>query len=71
MTTSTSAIWPGPTFTIAGREIVLDSLEVMLPSQVKAPETYGTLGSDLLARFDSYTLDLRAMRLALGTPNPE
>ena len=63
------ATWPNAPLALAGRTLVLPSLQVALPAATgPAPRFMGVLGSDVLARFESYTLDFRAMRLELGAP---
>jgi predicted aspartyl protease len=63
------ATWPNAPLALAGRTLVLPSLQVALPSASgPAPRFMGVLGSDVLTRFESYMLDFRAMRLELGAP---
>lgn len=63
------ATWPDAPLALAGRTLVLPSLEIGLPStEGPAPRFLGVLGSDVLRRFESYTLDFHAMRLDLGAP---
>jgi hypothetical protein len=63
------ATWPNAPLALAGRTLVLPVLEIGLPSaDGPAPRFVGVLGSDVLRAFESYTLDLRAMRLELGAP---
>jgi hypothetical protein len=63
------ATWPQAPLALAGRTLVLPSLEIALPSaQGPAPRFIGVLGSDVLRAFESYTLDFHAMRLDLGAP---
>jgi hypothetical protein len=63
------ATWPDAPLALAGRALVLPSLEIGLPAtDGPAPRFMGVLGSDVLGRFDSYTLDFHAMRLELGAP---
>jgi predicted aspartyl protease len=65
------ATWPNAPLALAGRTLVLPSLEIGLPAaEGPAPRFVGVLGSDVLRAFESYTLDLRAMRLELGAPAP-
>ena len=62
------AIWPEAPLAVAGRSLTLPQLNIELPGSGPEPDDHGTLGSDLLRRFESYTLDFRAMRLSLGAP---
>ncbi|MEA3011508.1 MAG: hypothetical protein QOD42_53 [Sphingomonadales bacterium] len=63
------ATWPNAPLALAGRTLVLPSLEIGLPSaDGPAPRFVGVLGSDVLRAFESYTLDFHAMRLELGAP---
>jgi predicted aspartyl protease len=63
------ATWPNAPLALAGRTLVLPSLQIALPAAGgPAPRFMGVLGSDVLARFESYTLDFGAMRLELGAP---
>jgi hypothetical protein len=63
------ATWPNAPLALAGRTLVLPTLEIGLPAaEGPAPRFIGVLGSDVLRAFESYTLDLRVMRLELGTP---
>jgi len=63
------ATWRDAPLALAGRTLVLPSLQVALPAAAgPAPRFMGVLGSDVLGRFESYTLDFRAMRLELGGP---
>lgn len=62
------AIWPEAPLALAGRSLTLPQLNIELPGSGPAPDDNGTLGSDVLRRFESYTLDFRAMRLSLGAP---
>jgi predicted aspartyl protease len=67
--TASVATWPNAPLALAGRALVLPALQVALPAASgPAPRFMGVLGSDVLARFESYTLDFRAMRLELGAP---
>jgi predicted aspartyl protease len=63
------ATWTQAPVAVGGREVVLPSLSITLPAAgTPTPPSNGTLGQDVLRRFDSYTLDFRAMRLSLGAP---
>lgn len=63
------ATWPNAPLALAGRTLVLPSLEIGLPSaEGPAPRFIGVLGSDVLRAFESYALDFGAMRLELGAP---
>ena len=63
----TNANWANAPLALAGRSLTL-TLPIALPDDGPEPAFYGTLGSDVLRRFDSYTLDFNAMRLELGEP---
>lgn len=60
------AMWENAPLSVAGRDLTLPRLPVSLPAEGPAPTVYGTIGSDTLERFESYTLDFGAMRLELG-----
>jgi len=62
------AAWEQASLTLAGRQVALPVLPVALPGEGPAPKAYGTIGSDVLGRFESYTIDFGAMRLELGEP---
>ena len=63
------ARWTGVPVSVGGRELVLPEISIALPAaDGPPPQDNGTLGQDVLRRFDSYTLDFRAMRLSLGAP---
>ncbi|HYD13746.1 MAG TPA: pepsin/retropepsin-like aspartic protease family protein [Allosphingosinicella sp.] len=62
------AIWPDAPVALDGRSLTLPQLNIELPGSGPEPDDNGTLGSDVLRRFESYTLDFRAMRLRLGAP---
>ena len=65
------ASWPHAPLGVAGRTLVLPMLTIALPEPGAAPpRDYGTLGSEALRAFESYTLDFRGMRLELGPPIP-
>jgi len=65
---SNMATWADAPIELAGRSLTLPQLPVRLAGDGPEARDYGTLGSNVLRRFDSYTLDLRAMRLELGEP---
>jgi len=66
---TTVATWADAPLALAGRALRLPRLEIALPAaDGPAPRFVGVLGSDVLRAFESYTLDLRAMRLELGAP---
>jgi predicted aspartyl protease len=66
---TTVATWADAPLALAGRALRLPRLEIALPAAGgPAPRFMGVLGSDVLRAFESYTLDLRAMRLELGAP---
>jgi hypothetical protein len=63
------ARWTEVPVAVGGRALVLPEISIALPvAGEAAPQLNGTLGQDVLRRFDSYTLDFIAMRLSLGTP---
>ena len=63
------ASWRNAPVSLSGRSVTAPVIPVALPSD-GAPHglRYGILGSDMLRRFESYTLDFAAMRLELGDP---
>lgn len=65
------AAWEGAPLTLAGRNATMPVLPVSLPAEGPTPTSYGTIGSDLLGRFESYTIDFGAMRLELGEPSAD
>ena len=60
--------WRDASIGLAGRTQVLPALPVSLPAEGPDPRFYGTLGSNALRAFQSYTIDFGAMRLELGEP---
>jgi hypothetical protein len=64
------ATWPNAPLALGGRTLLLPALPIALPAPGPAPRSYGTLGSEALRAFESYTLDFKAMRLELGSPVP-
>jgi predicted aspartyl protease len=69
--TSDQAVrWPNVPMEIAGRANRVPSLIVGMGGEAKPSSRYGVIGADLLARFASYTIDFRHMRLDLGEPVP-
>jgi predicted aspartyl protease len=62
------ATWRDVPVAVGGRALTLPEVSIALPGQGPRPRSYGQLGSSLLRRFDSYTLDFAAMRLELGAP---
>lgn len=62
------ALWPNAPVALAGRSFVVPTLPIELPAEEPLPRRNGVLGSDVLGRFQSYTLDFEHMRLSLGTP---
>jgi hypothetical protein len=63
------ARWTEVPVAVGGRELVLPEISIALPAAGgRPPQDNGTLGQDVLRRFDSYTLDFIAMRLSLGAP---
>ena len=65
---SNVATWADAPLTLAGRTLRLPQLPVRLAGEGPDARDYGTLGSNVLRTFQSYTLDLGAMRLELGEP---
>lgn len=67
--TQAVARWTEAPVAVGGREVVLPEISIALPEAGgRPPQLNGTLGQDVLRRFDSYTMDFRAMRLSLGAP---
>ena len=65
------ATWRNAPLALAGRAFQLPSLQIALAgSDQPVPRDFGTLGSEALRAFESYTLDFHAMRLDLGSPVP-
>lgn len=62
------AIWPDAPVSLDGKGLTLPQLTIALPGDGTEPDDNGTLGSDILRRFESYTLDFARMRLSLGAP---
>ncbi|MDQ8757304.1 aspartyl protease family protein [Sphingosinicella sp. LHD-64] len=62
------ATWRDVPVAVGGRTLTLAEVSIALPGQGPRPRSYGQLGSSLLRRFASYTLDFTAMRLELGAP---
>ena len=63
--------WRNAPLVLAGRALMLPALQIGLPAAgAPIPRDYGSLGSETLRRFESYTLDFTAMRLELGPPVP-
>jgi hypothetical protein len=62
------ATWADAPLTVAGRSFTVPALQIGLPGDGPAPRFNGVLGSDVLGRFESYTLDFARMRLTLGAP---
>jgi hypothetical protein len=60
------ATWRDAPIRFGGRALVLPSLPVSLPAEGPKPRFYGTLGSNALRAFESYTIDFTTMRLELG-----
>jgi hypothetical protein len=66
--TQASVTWRDAPLALAGRRLLLPALAIALPAAGPASRRYGTLGSDALRAFASYTIDFGAMRLELGEP---
>ena len=64
------ASWPNVRLKLAGRDFILPRLQVALPGDAPPHRDYGTLGSNALRTFRSYTIDFASMRLDLGEPVP-
>lgn len=62
------ATWANAPVGLAGRTLVLPQVPVSLPVAGERPRVYGTLGSNALRGFESYTIDFATMRLDLGAP---
>ncbi|HTU11715.1 MAG TPA: retropepsin-like aspartic protease [Allosphingosinicella sp.] len=62
------AVWPDAPVAFAGRSLTLPQLTIALPAAGPASRFNGVLGSDVLRRFESWTLDFGAMRLSVGAP---
>lgn len=62
------ATWPNAPIAVAGRRVRMPTVPVVLPNGSEDIASFGTLGSNLLRAFESYTLDFNAMRLELGEP---
>jgi len=62
------ATWPNAPIAIAGRRVSMPTVPVVLPNGSEDIAAFGTLGSNFLRAFESYTLDFNAMRLELGEP---
>jgi Aspartyl protease len=60
--------WRNVAVELAGRTTRLPDLMIDVSSQGEPSPYFGVVGADLLGRFASYTLDLKAMRLELGEP---
>lgn len=66
-----NATWPNQPVTIGSRSVTMPAVRIALPVDgAPTPRTMGTIGLDLLRRFDSFTLDFRIMRLEVGAPVP-
>jgi predicted aspartyl protease len=65
------ATWTNAPLKLAGRGLVLPALPVTLAGEDRTERYYGSLGSNALQAFKSYTIDFTTMRLELGEPvNP-
>lgn len=67
--TGRAARWLEVPVEIAGRRFTAPSVLIGLPdSEARSSPYVGVLGADVLALFESYAIDFRAMRLELGPP---
>ena len=64
------ATWRQAPIELAGRRLELPELPIGQPGDGPEPRFFGTLGSNALRAFSSYTIDFTAMRLDLGPPVP-
>ena len=63
------ATWANAPLAVGGQTLVVPAISITLPAAgAPPPQLNGTLGQDVLGRFESYTLDFSAMRLSLGSP---
>jgi predicted aspartyl protease len=62
------ATWANAPLELGGRRVGLPSLQIVLPSERRERDSYGTIGASVLRAFASYTLDFNAMRFELGEP---
>ena len=61
-----------PELEVGGQTVTLTNIPVSSQSLgTTADETYGNLGRDLVANYDSFTLDLSNLRFFLGKPLPQ
>jgi hypothetical protein len=61
--------WRNVGVAIAGRSFRAPEILVGMPAPgANQSLYYGTVGADVLGMFESYTIDLRRMRLELGAP---
>ncbi|WP_129790925.1 aspartyl protease family protein [Sphingosinicella sp. CPCC 101087] len=63
-----AATWRQVPLALAGQSLRLPEVTVTLPEGATQPSNFGTLGSNVLRAFESYTIDFEAMRLDLGAP---
>jgi clan AA aspartic protease (TIGR02281 family) len=63
-----AATWRQAPLALAGRSLRLPEVAVALPEEGTPPSNFGTLGSNVLREFESYTIDFAAMRIDLGAP---
>lgn len=62
------ATWTNAPLELGGRRVLLPSLQIVLPSERRERDSYGTIGASVLRAFTGYTLDFNAMRFELGEP---
>ena len=64
------ATWRDVPVELAGRRLRMPAVPITLSGERRDRDSYGTIGSNLLRAFQSYTLDFNAMRFELGAPVP-
>lgn len=63
-----SAIWADQILTLGGRSATIPAIRITLDSDDLSRDHAGVLSSSALRRFESHTIDFRAMRLEPGEP---
>lgn len=66
--TQETATWSNVPLALGSSRLIHHALAVALPGEGAMPQNYGTLGSDVLSRFNSYTVDFAKMQLEVGRP---